>query len=121
MDIKLQTGVKVSIIENEASKLLVFDRPIRTMELTDIESVKIGAALLRSKRSGVMGELRSLIDAGFFSKPRTLSDIKSYLFQKGIETKSSSLNTLLTKMVGRGELSRKGKRGSYVYLKPAPL
>jgi hypothetical protein len=118
MDLKLSSGVKVSIQENGNSKLLLFDKPVKVMELTQEESKKLGASLIKGYRSGITAELRNLIDSGFFSEPKNFSNIKTELFMKGVETKATSLNMVLTKMVERGELIRSGKKGAYTYCKP---
>jgi hypothetical protein len=118
LDLKLRTGVKVSVHEEETSKFLVFDTPVRAIELTTVESIKLGSSLMKGGRTGVTAELRNLIESGFFSKPKSLSNIKTKLFHEGIETRASSLNVLLSKMVERGELNKEGRKGSYLYIKP---
>ena len=118
MDLKLRTGVKVSVQDGETSNFLVFDKPVKILELTREESIKLGTSLTKDGRTGVTAELRNLIKSGFLSKPRTLSDIRTKFFHEGIETNSGSLNSLLVKMVKRGELERTGQRGSYGYQEP---
>jgi hypothetical protein len=68
---------------------------------------------------GITAEIRNLIDSGFFSEPKNFSAVKTELFMKGIETKATSLNMIITKMVERGELIRMGKKGAYTYCKPS--
>ena len=115
MDIKLGSGIKVSIQENGDSKLLLFDKPVKVMELTREESTRLGSSLMKGSRIGITGELRKLIDSDFFSEPRSFSNIKTELFQKGVETRATSLNMVITKMVERGELVRVGQKGAYTY------
>lgn len=115
MNLKLSSGIRVSIKENETSKFLLFDRPVRVIELTKEETIKLGSSLIGSWQTGVTAELRNLISSRFFSEPKSFSDIKTELFQKEVKTKATSLNTILTKMVKRGELKRIGKKRSYLY------
>ena len=115
MDLKLCSGIKVSIQENGNSKFLLFDRPIKAMELSQEESTQLGSSLMKGSRLGVTAELRNLISSGFFVDPKTFANIKSELFQKGVQVKTTSLNTVLTKMVEKGELLKQGQRGSYLY------
>jgi len=115
MDLKLGSGLKISVQENGDSKLLVFDKPVKMMELSLDESTKLGSSLIKGARIGITSELRNLIGSGFFSEPKTFSSIKTELFLKGVETRATSLNMLLTKMVERGELIRVGKKGTYKY------
>lgn len=112
---KLSSGIRVSVQENGDSKLLLFDRPAKVIELTREESTRLGSSLLKGGRVGITAELRNLIDSGFFSEPKNFSGIKSELFLKGVETKATSLNMVLTKMVERGELIRIGEKGTYMY------
>jgi len=118
MDLKLNSGIKVSIQENGSSKLLLFDKPVKVMELTREESTRLGSSLIKGCRTGITAELRNLINSGFFSEPKNFSSIKTELFMNGIETKATSLNMMITKMVERGELTRIGKKGAYAYCKP---
>lgn len=46
MHMKLSSGVKVTIQENGTSKLLLFDRPVKVMELSQEESTQLGSCLL---------------------------------------------------------------------------
>jgi len=118
MDLKLSSGIKVSIQENGSSKLVLFDKPVKVMELTLEESTRLGSSLIKGGRTGITAELRNLIDSGFFSEPKNFSNIKTELFLKSVETKATSLNMMITKMVERGELIRIGKKGAYTYCKP---
>ena len=116
MNLKLSNGVRISVQNNGASRLLLFDRPVRVVELTKEESMKLGVSLTKNRQTGVTEELRKLIESGFFSEPRSFRSIKTELFQRGAETKATSLNMILTKMVRKGELRRKGQKRSYLYL-----
>lgn len=116
MNLKLSSGVRISVQNNGISKLLLFDRHVRVVELTREESMKLGVSLTENQQTGVTAELRNLIESGFFSEPRSFRSIKTELFQRGVETKAASLNRILTKMIRKGELKRKGQRRSYLYL-----
>ncbi len=117
MDLKLCSGIKVSIQENGNSKFLLFDRPVKTMELSQEESTQLGSSLIKGSRLGITSELRNLIMSGFFLDPKNFATIKSELFQKGVQVKATSLNTVLAKMVEKGELIKQGERGAYLYVK----
>ena len=116
MEVRLCSGIRVSIQENGDSKLLFFDRPVKGMELSQKESAQLGAILLkREGNSGITAELRNLINTGFFNCPRNFSTIKNTLVEKEINVTATSLNRILSKLVEREELLREGQRGAYVY------
>jgi len=115
MDLTLSSGIRVSVQENGTTKILLFDKPVKAMELTREESTKLGASLIKGASTGTTAELRNLISSGFFSEPKNFSSIKAELFLSGVETKATSLNMILTKMVERGELIREGEKGMYMY------
>ena len=117
MDLKLGSGLRVSVQENGNSKLLLFDRPVKAMELSLEESTRLGSSLIKGGRVGVTAELRKLIASGFFAESKSFANIKTELFFRGIEAKATSLNMMLTKMVERGELTRTGRKGIYLYNK----
>ena len=117
MHLELCSGVKVSIQENGKSKFLVFDRPVRTMELSIEESKKLASSLMKNHGTGITDALRSLIESGFFFESKSFKDIRKELSQKGAGTRTTSLNRILTKMVERGELVKAGQKGAYQYKK----
>jgi hypothetical protein len=118
MQIKTKVGVKVEVQSNGSSKIIFFDKPVRSIELTKDESRYIGTLLTIETKTGITAELRKLIIKKFFSTPRSFRNIKEELHKKGVETKSASLNTILSKMVERRELIRIGTRGAYLYQQP---
>ena len=119
MDVKTQSGIGVSIVEEKGSKILSFDRPVKAIELTKEESTRLGMSLVRDVQSGVTGEVRKLITSGFFNEPKKFGAIKSELKNRGISIKPSSLNVILIKMVERKEIIRIGQKRFYLYLKPS--
>lgn len=68
---------------------------------------------MKGCRTGIMAELRNLIDSGFFSEPKNFSSTKTELFMNGMETKVTSLNMMITKIVERVNQNRQ-KRSLYV-------
>lgn len=64
MDMKLRSGVKVTIQESGDSKLLQFDRPVKVMELSREESTRLGASLMEDCRVPATSEQAELIRAG---------------------------------------------------------
>jgi hypothetical protein len=117
MEVKTKVGVQVEVRANGSSKIMAFDKPIRSIELTNDESAHIGTLLAMDVKIGITSELRKLLIENFFFSSRSFRDIKGQLQKKGIEAKSASLNTILGKMVERQELIRTGTRGAYLYQK----
>lgn len=116
MEVRLCSGIRISLQENDGFKLLFFDRPVKGMELSQKESAQLGAFLLKGDgHFGVTAELRNLINAGFFANPRNFSAIKSAIIQKEVEVTATSLNRVLTKLVDREELVREGQKGAFLY------
>jgi hypothetical protein len=118
MKIITDSGIKIQITNEDFSqnKLLIFEKPVKAIELTSNESNKIANALIRQKQMSITGEIRKLIFTGFFKTPRTFREIKNQLL-KSIKVKSSSLNVILMKMIERAELDRSGKPRTYIYFK----
>jgi hypothetical protein len=112
-----ESGVNISIVKNEDSnsKLLIFNKKVRIIEISKDEAIKIGSALIRDKQTSLTGEIRKLIYRRFFKTPKTFREIKDEL-KKSVSVKSSSLNVILAKLIERKELKRKGKPRTYIYL-----
>jgi hypothetical protein len=53
VDIKLASGIKVSVIENGNSKLLLFDKAVKVMELSRNESKQLGSSLMKNGRTAI--------------------------------------------------------------------
>jgi hypothetical protein len=116
--IETESGIQIEIKseENSDSKILIFDKKVKCIELSEKESRKISHLLIQSKQNNLSGEIRKLIYSGYFNTVRTFSEIRKKL-GKIIQVKSSSLNVILIKFVERQELTRKGKPRSYLYEK----
>lgn len=56
MEIKTQSGVCISVGSEGSSKVLFFDKPIRTVELTKRELLQISTVLFRSDLKGHVGK-----------------------------------------------------------------
>jgi hypothetical protein len=106
---------KVLITNGERGKLLAFDSPVATVELTEEEALRLAYALGKQKQAKLTQSLRQLLDSGYLKTPKNFSDIKDQLENDGITVKSSSLHVLLTNMVERREVTRKGPKGAYAY------
>jgi len=117
LEVKTKVGVQVEVQANGSSKIMSFDKPIRSIELTNEESAHIGTLLSVESKTGITSELRKLLLGGYFSLPRSFRDIKNELHGKSVDVKSASLNTILGKMIERRELMRTGTRGAYLYQK----
>ena len=118
MEVETKVGIKVEVQSNGSLKVVTFDKPVRSIELTKDESRHIGSLLTLEAKTGITAELRKLVFGKFFSAPRSFRNIKEELHKNGIEAKSASLNTILSKMVERKELVRVGTRGAYLYQQP---
>jgi hypothetical protein len=117
MEIKTKSGIQVDVHLEGHSKILTFNKPVRSIELSKEESAHIGTLLGLNAKTGITAELRKLVIENYFAVPKSFGDIKKELHRKGVEVKSASLNTILGKMVERQELSRTGTRGAYLYQK----
>lgn len=53
-DIELSSGIKVSIMENGNSKLVLFDRPVKIIELSRKESNQLGSSLMKNSHTAVI-------------------------------------------------------------------
>jgi hypothetical protein len=115
MELLTVSGKKLLVTNGERGKLLAFDGPVATVELTDEEALRLAYALGKQKQAKLTQSLRQLGDSGFLKEPRTFSDIKGRLESSGIVVKSSSLHVLLNNLVERKEVSRKGSKGAYAY------
>ena len=110
-EMKTKVGIGISLKDN----ILFFSQPVKSIELSTIESIQLGNMLLGDSQKGVTAILRDLKRDGFFGQTRKLSDIKIRLAQENVHVESSSLNVLLKKLVNRGELERLGTKGNYTY------
>ena len=59
-DIELSSGIKVSIMENGNSKLVLFDRPVKIIELSRNESKQLGSSLMKTSHTAIGVEDRSI-------------------------------------------------------------
>ena len=115
MEIKTEAGVEIFISDSKNSKIIMFDKPVQTIELYKEECARVGASLIRDSKIGLTSDLRKLIDSGFFLKSKKFRQIKQELLENGLSAKPSSLNVILKKMVDRRELIREGTKGFYQY------
>ena len=116
MKIRADSGIEISLINSEnASKIISFNKPVRLIELTDEEAARLGGSLVADRHPGITSELRKLADAGYFSVPKPLAEIREELRRRGSSVSSASLNVLLSKLAERKEIGRSGQRGSYRY------
>jgi hypothetical protein len=117
MEIKTKVGIDIEIQSEGSTKILAFNKPVRSIELSKEESSHIGSLLSIDSKTGITAELRKLKVANFFASPKSFRDIKQELQKNGTSAKSASLNTILSKMIERNELCRTGTRGAYLYQK----
>jgi hypothetical protein len=115
MELKLASGVKVDVVNDEGNKVLRFNEPVRVVALTPIEASKIGVSLNRSKKSTVLPALAEVIESGFLNESKSLPQVRKEVAKLNPDVKGSSLTMALTSMVRTGILKRSGKRGCYAY------
>jgi hypothetical protein len=115
MELKLASGVKVGVTDDEGNKVLRFNEPVRAVALTPEEASKIGVSLNRSKRLRVLPTLSDLIESGFLDKPKSFPEIRKEMIKLNPSVKASSLTMALVLMTQKRILTRSGKPGSYTY------
>jgi len=115
MELKLASGVKVGVTNDEGNKVLSFNEPVRIVALTPIEASKIGLSLNHSKKSSVLPTLVEVIESGYLNDPRSLPQVRKQVTRLNPKVRSNSLTMALTSMVKTGVLTRSGKRGCYAY------
>jgi len=116
MELEATSGVRVFISTGENGKILAFDRRVATVEFTQEEAVRLARSLVREKQAKLGQAIRQLIDNGYFEEPKSFADIRDRLQSIGLKIKSASLHVVVTNMVERGLLMRKGSPRSYVYV-----
>ncbi len=115
MNLKVSSGVRISIGEDQGTKVMIFDQPVRTLSLEPDEAAKIGASLYRDKRSAIFPSLVTLVESGFFDEPRTLVEIRSALKSFSPNLRPSSVVMSLTTLCHKRIINRTGKRRNYRY------
>jgi len=115
MELKLANGVKVGIVDEEGSKVLRFNEPVRVLALTPNEASKIGVSLNRSKRATVLPALNELIESKFLDTPRSLPEIRGETTKLNPSVKPSGLVMALNALSAKAVLKRSGKQGNYTY------
>lgn len=106
-EVKAKILLQNTIVELEGSPEAV-SAAIREIEATAPEPP-------RGRRS-LKPVLEKLVDAGFFSTPRTMAEIKNALAEKQAVYKSTSLFPVLYKeFLKPGRIVHEGKRGSFKY------
>lgn len=115
MRLKVASGVRVSVTEDEGNKLLAFDQNVRAIALEPTEAARIGASLYRSKRMSVFPRLVSLVESGFFKQHRTFTEVRKTVKSLEPNIKSPALTMALRSFCNKGILSRVGRRRNYMY------
>jgi hypothetical protein len=115
--ILLKSGVSVDVVtDNGKSRIVYFNKPVRGIELTGEESASLGSLLMKREEAPRPTELlRLLVSEGFFREPRDLKTVRMKLATYGLFVKPSPLNTLMSKLASRKEITRTGSRRAYRY------
>jgi hypothetical protein len=106
----------MTVSNDENSKIISFDRPVSSIELSYEEMQHLAYSLLRNGNSKLSENLRSLLESGFFNQPRTFVEVRSAINEQGITVRSASLHVLVNDLVEKGILSRDGKRRMFTYV-----
>jgi len=104
--LKTKAGVTVNVKISEGYKRLIFSKPVRVIELSQEEAIRVGQSLIRGRKAGLTDEIRNLIHEGYFKEPKSFREIRKTLTKRGIDFERSSLTVVLLKLSERGELTR---------------
>jgi hypothetical protein len=115
VEIMTSSGVRILVRNGETGKLLSFDQPVATIELTYEEARRLAYAFAKEKQAKLSKGINQLLEDGYFRDPRSFSEIRERLLADGLRAKSASLHTLVTNLVERGILARNGSRRSFTY------
>jgi len=116
VNLRVSSGVRVSINEDQGTKVLVFDQPVRALSLEPEEAAKIGASLYRDKRSAILPNLVTLVESGFFNTPRSFVEIRGALEELCPKVRPSSVVMSLATLNHKHIIRRTGKRRNYMYV-----
>jgi len=115
MELTTEAGARVLVTMSENGRLLIFDRRVATLELTDEEALRLARALGREKQVRLSQVIHELIGNGYFAQARSFVDIRDRLRSDGLRVKSASLHVLVTNLTERGQLTREGSRRAFTY------
>jgi hypothetical protein len=117
LELKLASGVKLGIADDEGNKVIRFNQPVKVVALTLDEASRVGVTLNRSRRLVILPTLIDLVETGFLDKPKSLPQIREELTKLNIKMKGSSLPMALNGLARKHVLIRNGKLGFYTYRK----
>ena len=117
MNMRVMSGVRVSVTEDQGTKVLAFDQPVRTISLEPQEAARIGASLYRDKRAKLFSALVNLVESGFLDEPKSFAEIRLSLQHDLPNLRSSSVVMSLATLCRKGVIERSGKRRNYRYVK----
>jgi hypothetical protein len=115
MEMNTEAGVRIRVSNGESGKIVAFECPTATIELTDEEGKRLAYVLGKEKQAKLSQVVRQLLGDGYFTQPRSFTEIREALQGSGVRVRSASLHVLLTNLVERGTLNRKGERRSFTY------
>jgi hypothetical protein len=115
MRLRTCSGPIMAVSNDENAKIISFDRPVSSIELSYEEAQHLANSLLRNGNSRLSENLRGLLESGFFNQPRTFVEIRSNINEQGITVRSASLHVLVNGLVEKGILLRDGKRRMFTY------
>jgi len=115
MEMNTESGIRLRVTNSEGGKIVAFEQPAATVELTIEEARRLAYVLGKGKQAKLSQSIQQLLSNGYFAQPKSFSDIRETLQANGIRVRSASLHILLTNLVERGSLKRKGERRSFRY------
>jgi len=87
MKIKTKTGICISVVGYNPSSVLSFDKPVRTIELSSEEALRVGSSLIRGVRSDVDSReeksYKVITICGSMKFLKEMKDAKEILEKKG--------------------------------------
>jgi hypothetical protein len=116
MKVHTQVGIEVEVSDEiQNTTILMFEKPIRAIQLTTRESNELGLMLLKAKKIVPTHIIKKLKTEGFFDSPKNFNQIKFALEDRGIPIKPAILGGVLFKLVKNGEIKRKQTEEGYRY------
>ena len=83
-----------------------------------LEKPKQGIKLQTRKRASLIDQIAALREDGFFATPRTITDVKIKLAERGYHCPITTISPLLLRLVRRNQLKRRLTPDGFKYKAP---
>jgi hypothetical protein len=114
--ISTKVGVEIGVFDEvQNSTILMFDKPVRGIQLNHDESSNLGLMLLKVKTIKPTHIIQKLKMEGFFDTPKNFNQIRLAFEDRGVPIKAGILGGILAKLVERGKLKKKQSEKGYQY------